>query len=81
MNNELIIQRLSCIPIYIDDTSFPYEDYIVEINVSNDTENIKYITTKDFLNKNIKNDSYFMMLKEIKYFQIQLQVIILILLD
>ena len=37
LNNELIKQRLSCIPIHISDTDFPYEDYMVEVNVKNDT--------------------------------------------
>tara|TARA_Y100000768_G_scaffold388081_1_gene382017 strand:- start:404 stop:1534 length:1131 start_codon:yes stop_codon:yes gene_type:complete len=58
LNNELIKQRLSCIPIHISDTDFPYEDYIVQINVKNDTNIIKYVTTKDFKIKNIKNDTY-----------------------
>ena len=57
LNNELIKQRLSCIPIHISDTDFPYEDYIVEINVKNDTNSTKYITTKDFTVKNIKTDT------------------------
>ena len=30
LNNELIKQRLSCIPIHISDTDFPYQDYMVE---------------------------------------------------
>ena len=58
LNNELIKQRLSCIPIYITDTEFPYQDYLVEINIKNDTNTIIYITTKDFKIKNIKTDTY-----------------------
>jgi len=58
LNNELIKQRLSCIPIYISDTQFPYQDYLVEIHVKNDTDTIIYITTKDFKIKNIKSDTY-----------------------
>jgi DNA-directed RNA polymerase II subunit RPB3 len=58
LNNELIKQRLSCIPIHISDTDFPYEDFIVQIHVKNDSNIIRYITTKDFKIKNIKNDTY-----------------------
>ncbi len=58
LNNELIKQRLSCIPIHISDTDFPYQDYMVEINVHNDSDTIQYVTTKDFKIKNIKTDTY-----------------------
>lgn len=58
MNNELIKQRLSCIPIHITDTDFPVKDYIIELDVLNDTDSITYATTKDFRIKNINNDKY-----------------------
>lgn len=58
LNNELIKQRLSCIPIHISDTSFPLDDHIVELDVTNTTGTIKYVTTKDFKIKNIKNERY-----------------------
>ena len=29
-NNEILKQRLGCIPIHIDDIDFPYEDYQIE---------------------------------------------------
>ena len=58
MNNELLKQRLSCIPIHIQDTSFPYDDYIVEIDSRNDTDIIQYVTTEDFKIKDIKNNKY-----------------------
>ena len=57
-HNEIIKQRLSCIPIHISDMDFPYKDYIVEVNVKNDTDSILYVTTKDFRIKNIKTDVY-----------------------
>ena len=57
-HNEIIKQRLSCIPIHIDDMEFPYKDYIVELDVKNDTDNIIYVTTKDFKIRNIKTDVY-----------------------
>ena len=57
-HNEIIKQRLSCIPIHIDDMDFPYKDYVIEVDVKNDTDNILYVTTKDFKIKNIKTDVY-----------------------
>lgn len=57
-NNEIIKQRLSCIPIHIDDLEFPIDDYILEIDEINNTNNIKYITTNDFKLKNIKQNTY-----------------------
>lgn len=58
MNNELIKQRLSCIPIHIKDTGFPLEEYIVEVDVQNNTEEIIYVTTGDFKVKHIPSDKY-----------------------
>jgi DNA-directed RNA polymerase subunit L len=58
MNNELLKQRLSCIPIHISESEFPIEDYMVEINVQNDTEYVMYVTTQDFKIKNTITDKY-----------------------
>lgn len=59
MNNEIIKQRISCIPIYItDDMDVPIEDYVVEVNKKNETDTVQYVTTKDFRIKNIKTDVY-----------------------
>ena len=57
-HNEIIKQRLSCVPIHIDDMEFPYKDYVIEVDVKNDTDNIIYVTTKDFKIKNIKTEAY-----------------------
>lgn len=57
MNNELIKQRISCIPIHITDTEFPLDEYIVELDVRNDTTEIMYATTSDFKLKHIPSDS------------------------
>lgn len=50
LNNEILKQRLSCIPIHISDPkSFPIQNYIVEVNVENLTDTMMYVTTKDFI--------------------------------
>jgi DNA-directed RNA polymerase subunit L len=52
LNNEIIKQRLSCIPIYIKDMDeFPYKNYIMEVNVENDTDTFMYVTTENFIIK------------------------------
>lgn len=59
LNNELIKQRISCIPIHINDLeNFQYEDYVVELDKVNDSNTIIYATTEDFKIKNIKLDKY-----------------------
>ena len=54
MNNEMLKQRLSCIPIHIKDHSLPYKELTVEISMKNATENTIDITTENF---KIKNDT------------------------
>jgi DNA-directed RNA polymerase subunit L len=50
LNNEILKQRLSCIPIHINEPeSFPIQNYIVEVNVENLTDTMIYVTTKDFI--------------------------------
>ena len=59
LNNELIKQRISCIPIHINDIdNFPYDDYVVELDIKNETNVIMYATTEDFKIKNIKLNKY-----------------------
>jgi DNA-directed RNA polymerase subunit L len=54
LNNEVIKQRLSCIPIHIKDiTDFPIKKYIMEVNVENNTDTIMFVTTKDFVIKDV----------------------------
>ena len=54
LNNEIIKQRLSCIPIYIKDIDeFPIKNYIMEVNVENNTDNIMFVTTEDFVIKDM----------------------------
>jgi DNA-directed RNA polymerase subunit L len=57
-NNEIIKQRLSCIPIHIKDLDMPLENYLMEVNVENLTDTIMFITTQDFKIKNIKTQEY-----------------------
>jgi DNA-directed RNA polymerase subunit L len=54
LNNEVLKQRLSCIPIHIKDVEgFPLKNYQLEVNVENITDTTMYVTTKDFIIKDL----------------------------
>jgi len=50
-NNEILCQRLACIPVHIKDLSKQIDNLILEIHVHNDSDYIKYVTTEDFILK------------------------------
>jgi len=64
LHNEIIRQRLGCIPIHMDvnmnsDETDPLTGkYILEVEVNNNTENILYVTTEDFKIKNKITNNY-----------------------
>jgi len=47
-HNEILKQRLSCIPIHISDPDFVHADYECEIHVSNKEDRVVYVTTEHF---------------------------------
>lgn len=54
LNNEIVKHRLSCIPIHIKDVDeFPLKNYILELHVQNNTDTNIYVTTKDFVIKDL----------------------------
>jgi DNA-directed RNA polymerase subunit L len=54
LNNEIIKQRLSCIPIHIKDISdFPLKNYIMEVNVENNTDTMMFVTSEHFVIKDL----------------------------
>ena len=50
-NNEILKQRLACIPVHIKDLSKSIDNLVLEINVHNDGDHIQNITTEDFILK------------------------------
>ena len=58
LNNEILKQRLSCIPIHISDLEMPLQNYILEVNVENLTDTIQYVTTEDFKIKNLTTNKF-----------------------
>jgi len=58
LNNELVKQRLSCIPINLDPREFPLERLLLEVDVVNDTDSIMYVTTEHFKIKDSQSGEY-----------------------
>jgi DNA-directed RNA polymerase subunit L len=48
LHNEIIKHRLGCVPIHTTDLNNLPEKYLLELNVSNNTDTIMYITTEHF---------------------------------
>ena len=55
MNNELLKQRLSCIPIFAD-IDFPVKDYLLVVDKQNKTNTVEYVTTADFTVVDLKTN-------------------------
>jgi len=53
LHNEIIKHRLSCIPIHQTDLTVLPNNYLLDVDVKNDTDSIVYVSTEDFriLNK------------------------------
>jgi len=59
LHNEIIKQRLSCIPICITNVeNNSFKDYILEVDIENNTDTLMVVTTKDFKIKNTLTDTY-----------------------
>jgi len=58
LNNEILKQRLSCIPIHINDLEMPLKNYLLEVNVENLTDTIMFVTTENFKIKNLVTGDY-----------------------
>jgi DNA-directed RNA polymerase II subunit RPB3 len=58
LHNEILKQRLSCIPIHEKDTTVLPGNYILEVDVKNETGHITFVTTEDFKIKNKTSEKY-----------------------
>jgi len=58
LHNEIVKQRLSCIPIHTKDLNYLPENFQLEVDVKNATDNIIYVTTEHFKLKNKKTGAY-----------------------
>jgi DNA-directed RNA polymerase subunit L len=59
LNNEIIKQRLSCIPVCIAGVQeMPIKNYILEVDVENKTDTVMIVTTKDFKIRDLVTNNY-----------------------
>jgi DNA-directed RNA polymerase alpha subunit len=57
LHNEIIKQRLSCIPIWSEDREL-VDKYIMEVQVKNETDSMIHVTTEHFRIKNKETGNY-----------------------
>ena len=59
LHNEIIKQRLSCVPVHIKDIdTFPTENYIIVVDIKNEGDTIIVVTTEDFKIMNVETKEY-----------------------
>ena len=58
LHNEILKHRLSCIPIHEKDLQILPGNYILELDMQNDTDNMIIITTEHFKIRNKANGNY-----------------------
>ena len=59
LNNEILKQRLGCMPIHIrDKDNFALNNYVMELNVENITDTMLVVTSGDFTIKDLVADKF-----------------------
>jgi DNA-directed RNA polymerase subunit L len=59
LHNEIVKQRLSCIPVCISDIQeMPIKNYLLEVDVENKTDTVIIVTTKDFKIRDLVTNTY-----------------------
>jgi len=58
LHNEILKHRLSCIPIHEKDLAILPGNYVLELDMQNDTENMVIVTTEHFRIRNKANENY-----------------------
>ena len=58
LNNEILKQRLSCIPVHIVNDKFDINNLEVIVDKKNTTNDMMYVTTKDFKVKDLATDKF-----------------------
>ena len=58
LHNEILKHRLSCIPIHITELELLPDNYVLEVDVNNETEHLIYVTTEHFKIRNKSNGNY-----------------------
>lgn len=58
LHNEILKHRLSCIPIHVNELELLPGNYIMELDITNDTDNMIIVTSEDFKIKNKTSNNY-----------------------
>jgi hypothetical protein len=58
LHNEIIKQRLSCIPIHQTKLDILPDEFVLEVDVTNDTDNVLFVTTEHFKIRHKKTDKF-----------------------
>lgn len=58
LHNEILKHRLTCIPIHMNELDILPGNYVMELDMTNETDNMVYVTTEHFKIKNKTNDNY-----------------------
>ena len=58
LHNEILKQRLSCIPIHTSDLATLPGNYVLELDIQNETDTLIIVTTEHFKVKNKVNGNY-----------------------
>ena len=58
LNNEILKQRMACIPIHGFTSNQPFDDLEIVVDVDNDTTDMRLVTTEDFKIRNTRLDKY-----------------------
>lgn len=58
LHNEILKQRLACVPVFEKTMDRLPEKYLLEINIKNDTDNTLFVTTEHFKVKNKSTGEY-----------------------
>jgi len=58
LHNEILKHRLSCIPIHMEDLDVLPGNYVLDVDITNETDAMYIVTTEDFRIKNKINNNY-----------------------
>jgi DNA-directed RNA polymerase alpha subunit len=58
LHNEILKHRLSCIPVHETDLSILPGNYVLELDIQNETDNMIIVTTEHFKIRNKTNENY-----------------------
>jgi len=68
LHNEILKHRLSCIPIHMTEHDVLPGNYVLDVDVTNETDAVRFVTTEDFRIRNKTTNNYLTKNELIKIF-------------